>query len=878
MTMTDRPASAAFVRYLALVAVLALPLALTPPTAVSADEHTTDHVCADVPEADYLDRDQARAAHRASIDCATHHEIVQGQPEGDGNRVYLPLDPVRRDQMATFVVQTLIAMGLSDELPPGDADDEGYEGDEYTDTAGNVHQTRINQITRAGIVRGYDDGTYRPRQLLTRDQMATFIVQAHDWAQEQLDGDRSGATGDWFADVSAANVHFDNVNAGYEAGLFVGVMPPTPGQENSGTYSPRTTVLRDQMATFMVNLLSPGPGPGDMHHLALLATTEVHAHLMPWDYYADERDEVIGLAKTHTLIEEAREQFDNTLLFDTGDILQGAFIGEFVAEIEPLEVGEVHPAVAAMNLMDYDALTLGNHEFDFGLDFLDQVLADAEFPAISANVYRVDDAGEMTEPYVDPYVVVETEVDGLPLRVGVLGITPPGIMQWHRDSLLGLVDTIPAIDAIERWLPVMQEEDLDLTLLSVHAGKRLELGPDAVINPQGENWLWFAAEQFQDELDAIVFGHEQSVFPGDAKYDGVEGLDNERGLIHGVPAVMAGAFGNHLGIVHLHLSHDDGAWSVVDGWAENVPVTEETEESPEVVEAVREHHQATIDYVRSPVGETEVPIAHFFSRVMDTTALELINRAQTWAGEDLLEGTEWEDLPVLSAAAPFRAGRVGPEEFTYIPPGEVTVRQIADLYIYPNRLYIVALNGEQVIDWLEHSAENFNQIDPDDSAEQNLLAGIEPFNYDVIDGIEYQIDVTRPVGERIVNATFEGEPLTADMEFAVVTNDYRATGGGNFPHLDGTNTIIETDEANRAALVRYVTETSPVTEPADRNWSVLPVEVDGTVTFQSSPLAEQFIDDYDVAGVTYLEERDGWGVFEYGFSDFTDQVEAAGRR
>jgi 2',3'-cyclic-nucleotide 2'-phosphodiesterase (5'-nucleotidase family) len=314
-------------------------------------------------------------------------------------------------------------------------------------------------------------------------------------------------------------------------------------------------------------------GPPTTHELTLLATTDIHAHLLAWDYYRDRPAPTLGLSKTFTLIEEARAEHDNTLLVDAGDNIQGAFIGEYVASINPLEAGEVHPTVAAMNLMDYDAVTLGNHEFDFGLDFLEQILAEATFPSISANIFRVDDTGDLTdEPLVDPYVIIDTEVDGKPLSVGVIGITPPGIMTWHRESLEGLVDTIPAIDALERYLPELEAEGVDLTVLSAHSGKGLEYGPDAEIGAQGEGWLWFGAEKFQDELDAIAFGHAHGLFPGDSMYDDVEGLDNERGLIHGIPAVLPGAFGDHLGKVHLELTHHKGEWSVADGWAENIPV------------------------------------------------------------------------------------------------------------------------------------------------------------------------------------------------------------------------------------------------------------------------------------------------------------------
>ncbi|MFP4634352.1 MAG: bifunctional 2',3'-cyclic-nucleotide 2'-phosphodiesterase/3'-nucleotidase [Nitriliruptoraceae bacterium] len=604
------------------------------------------------------------------------------------------------------------------------------------------------------------------------------------------------------------------------------------------------------------------------HDLALLATTDIHAHLRAWDYYNDTSADSLGLSKTFTLVEEARAEHDNTLLLDAGDNIQGAFIGEFVASVEPLGEDEVHPTIAAMNVMGYDAATLGNHEFDFGLEFLEQILGDADFPSISANVFRVDEDGDITdEPLVDPYVVIDTEVDGRPLSVGVIGITPPGIMTWHGEKLEGLVDTIPAMDALERYLPELEDEGVDVTVLNAHSGKGLQDGAEGEIGPEGEGWLWSAAEEFQDELDAIMLGHAHGLFPGDESYDDVEGLDNERGLIHGVPAVMPGSFGDHLGKIQLELTRHKGEWSVSDGWAENLSVTADTAEHEAVVDAVDEHHQATVEYVRSEVGETEVPISHYFSRTMDSKALEIVNEAQIWWGEDRLAGTQYEDLPVIAAAAPFRAGREGPSDYTHIPEGPVSIRDLADLYIYPNEIRIVQLDGDQVIDWLEHAAQNFHQIDPDDTGDQELVdEGFPPYNWDVIDGIDYQIDVTQPVGERIVNATFEDEELTSDMDFAVVTNNYRAGGGGDFPHLDGTHTIVNSDEANRAVLISYVLETTPITEPADDNWSILPIEADGEVSFRSSPDAVDLIDDGEVTGVDYLEtDGDGWGVYEYLF-------------
>ncbi|UCZ54082.1 bifunctional 2',3'-cyclic-nucleotide 2'-phosphodiesterase/3'-nucleotidase [Bacillus shivajii] len=602
------------------------------------------------------------------------------------------------------------------------------------------------------------------------------------------------------------------------------------------------------------------------HDLTVMATTEIHAHLMPYDYYRDMPDESIGLVKTYSLVKDIRENYGNTMLFDTGDIFQGAILGEFVATIEPLEENETNPIIAAMNLMDYDAVNIGNHEFDFGLDFMHRSFQDAEFPIINANVYAVDEDGNATENYFDPYVILEQEVDDKTVNVGVLGLTPPGIMTWHADKLPGEVTTKPVIDTIEKFLPQMKEDGADLIFINIHGGKRLEDGADAEINDEGEHSLYFFAEQFQDEIDAILFGHEQSVFPGDSKYDGVDGIDNENGLIHGIPSVMAGFAGDHLGVVDLKLSHSNGNWEVIEGSARNIPVEEDTEAAPELVEVVQDRHDQTIEYVRSSIGVTEVPINHFFSRVMDTTATDLINRAQIWKAEELLEHTEYNELPIIASAAPFRAGRTTPNEYTDISEGAVSVNDIADLYMYPNIFYVVKLDGEQIIDVLEHSALNFNQIDPESSEEQELVSGIEPFNFDVIKGIEYEIDVTQPEGSRIVNATFEGEPLSSDMEFALVTNNYRANGGGDFPHLDGSNTILRTDDTNREALIEYVTQIGTITD-SEPNWAIKPVETAGPVIFKSSPSGAEYIGTHDLTTVTYVEERDGWGVYSYNFEN-----------
>jgi hypothetical protein len=225
-------------------ALAAALLITTAPAATAAPDR-----CADAPESDFADRERAREVHRASIDCVDYANIARGREE-NGQRFYAPLEEVTRGQMASFIIQTLEAAGYEDELPSGEATDE--DPDEFDDIASSVHRERINQLARIGVANGVGDGTrYAPGRSITRQQMASFIVAATEFA---LVADYE-AQGSHFSDVGQRNVHFNNINAGYEEGLFSGTTPPRRGVPNSGKFSPARNVLRDQMASFLTNLL-----------------------------------------------------------------------------------------------------------------------------------------------------------------------------------------------------------------------------------------------------------------------------------------------------------------------------------------------------------------------------------------------------------------------------------------------------------------------------------------------------------------------------------------------------------------------------------------------------------------------------------------------
>lgn len=550
-----------------------------------------------------------------------------------------------------------------------------------------------------------------------------------------------------------------------------------------------------------------------------------------YDYYRDRPDETVGFAKTATLIAEARAEVANSLLFDNGDLIQGSPLGDFLAGGEGLPVGTVHPMIAAMNRLGYDAGTIGNHEFNFGLGFLERVLAGPSFPMVSANVTRADGTR-----FLPPYTVLErTVVDSTgarhTLRIGLIGFVTPQIVQWDRAALNGKLVTQDIVDAAQHHVPVLARS-CDLVVALCHSG----ISAAARQGGDENAALYLAAVP---NIDAILTGHSHRVFPG-PDYAGHEKIDAERGSLCGVPAVMPGFWGSHLGIIDLTLKRKAGRWSVADFRSEARPIYRRdgatilslTDPAAPVVAAIEPAHRATIAYMHQPVGRSAVPITSYFALIGEDPATSLINRAQLWYAAPLLAGTKYADLPLLSAAAPFKAGgAAGPENYTDIPAGPIARRNVADLYIFPNMLRVVAMTGAELKEWLEKSAALFNRLDPAIAEPQTLLnPHLASYNFDVIAGLDYAIDPTRsarygadaqpidPVAERIIGLRYRERPIDPARRFAVVTNNYRADGGGKFPGLDGTKTILEAPDTNRDVLARYIAAIQDVPVSAEQPW------------------------------------------------------------
>lgn len=578
-------------------------------------------------------------------------------------------------------------------------------------------------------------------------------------------------------------------------------------------------------------------GPGRAH-LRILATTDLHAHLLPWDYYADRPDETVGLARVAAFARLKRAEAANAVLLDNGDFLQGTPLGDHAAFERGLRPGEAHPVVAAMNAAGYDAGTIGNHEFNYGLEFLKAAAAGAAFPLVSANLS--DAAGA---PVFPAWTILErTLMDGAgaasPVRIGVFGVLPPQIMSWDARHLDGRAAVRDIVEAAREAVLALRAAGADIVVALCHSG----IGPERHAPGMENAAIPLAAV---GGIDALVAGHSHRVFPG-PDHAGRPGCDAEAGLIGGVPAAMPGAFGSHLGIIDLLLERVGGRWRVAAAASAAEAPPDGLAPDPAVTASSRAAHEATLAYVRRPAGRSAEPLQSYFAQVADCPSVRIVAEAQAAYMRRMLAGTEWASLPVLSAASPFKAGgRGGPDYYADAPAGDLAIRNIADLYLYPNTASALLVSGAEARDWLERAAAMFLTLAPGARDAPLIDPDFSPFNFDALLGLTWEIDLSAPArfdrdgaplsgSGRIRDLRHEGRPLDPEARFVIVTNNYRASGGGAFPAATEERVIFAGPDANRDILLAHVRGGGAERPPAPPSWRLTGPK-GATAIFESGP-------------------------------------------
>ncbi|HHQ4671346.1 TPA: bifunctional 2',3'-cyclic-nucleotide 2'-phosphodiesterase/3'-nucleotidase [Aeromonas veronii] len=603
--------------------------------------------------------------------------------------------------------------------------------------------------------------------------------------------------------------------------------------------------------------------PGDLT-LRLIETSDIHSNLLSYDYYQNKPDASLGFARTAVLIRKARDENANNLLIDNGDLIQGTPLADYIHDQQVKQQWlskQTHPAIKALNTMNYDVGNLGNHEFNFGLDFLSETLKGANYPYINANVFQADAFSRDGKGTIDwskqkfkPYVVLDRQVKDAngntqTIKVGVLGLTPPQITQWDKRNLEGKVVVADMVETAEHYVPEIRAKGADIVVVVAHTG---------IIGDPREPMMENAALPLAKVkgVDALLLGHAHRTFPGD--YPNMTDVDNEKGTLAGVPTVMPGVWGNHLGIIDLHMTWKEGRWEVASSQSQLRKIdssASSTEDQAVVDQVIAEHEQAN-QWLDEPLSKITKPIHSFFALVQDDPSIQIVSDAQLWHAKKLQQdGQLKEKWPILSAAAPFRGGRNGPTDFTYVPAGDISLRNVADLYVYPNTLQVVAINGATVKEWLEKSAVQFNKIDPANTATQWLVnEKYRTYNFDVIDGVNYKVDVTKAArydvdgnkvsdSYRITDLTYQGQPVDPAQMFYVVTNNYRASGGGNFPGINSKVIVHEDPFETREVLSEYLkllatNNPGGFTPAADNNWQLAPLPGTLDLRIYSSPRSE----------------------------------------
>ena len=546
------------------------------------------------------------------------------------------------------------------------------------------------------------------------------------------------------------------------------------------------------------------PKHGHDLRLTILGTTDLHGHVYNWDYFKDaEYDDAahndVGAAKCATLIQAVREErgADSCITLDAGDTIQGTPLAFYYARIEPISKTVQHPMALAMNKIGYDAAALGNHEFNYGMDLLRTFQHQLHHPLLGANALEWNTG----KPAFPPYTMKRVRVRGhKPVTVGIVGLVTPGVAIWDKANVAGKITFNGIVEQAKIVVPEVKRRGADVIVISCHSGADTSSSYGDAL-PWPENASTLLAQQVPD-IDAILVGHAHVEIPQ-------RFVTNEQ---TGKQVVLSEplCFGERVTVMDLDLRKERGRWKVV-GSSATLLNSNTAPEDPEIAAMLRPAHEKVRSYVNGVIGTCTEEMSGARAVVEDAAAVDLINQVQAEAVKTALAGTADENTPVLSIAAPFSRTAV-------IPAGDVTVRDVAGLYIYDNTLLGIKFTGAQVKEYLEYSAIYFQQLNGTGPFEMDEVTnavtaaapnGTPDYNYDVMGGLDarltYDIDLSVPSGNRIRNLAYGGAAVVDDDSFVIAINNYRQSGGGGFPGVTTAPVVYNEQKEIRQLIIDWVT-------------------------------------------------------------------------
>ncbi|OKJ51247.1 nucleotidase [Streptomyces sp. CB02009] len=537
------------------------------------------------------------------------------------------------------------------------------------------------------------------------------------------------------------------------------------------------------------------PRPRKRYSFTVMGTTDLHGNVFNWDYFTDKEfdDKAhndVGLAKISTLVDQVRKEKGrrNTLLIDAGDTIQGTQLSYYYAKVDPITArrGPVHPMAQAMNAIGYDAAALGNHEFNYGIPVLRKFEEQCDFPLLGANALDA----KTLRPAFAPYSMHRLRTPhGKDVKVAVLGLTNPGIAIWDKANVSGRMVFPGLEEQAAKWVPKLRSMGADVVVVSAHSGSSGTSSYGDQL-PHIENAAGLVAEQVPG-IDAILVGHAHTEIP---EYR-VKNKETGKDVVLSEPL----KWGQRLTLFDFDLVWEKGRWTV-EKVAAQVLNSNTVAEDPEITGLLGDEHKKVVAYVNQIIGTSTAAMTTADAPWKDEPIIDLINVVQAETVKAALAGGAHASLPVLSQASCFsRTAR--------IPAGQVSIKDAAGLYPFENTLEARLMTGAQLKDYLEFSARYYVQTPagaPVDTAKLTNADGIPDYNYDAVSGLTYDIDIARPAGSRIVNLSFEGKPLDPAAKFVLAVNNYRASGGGAFPHVAGAQQLWADSDEIRNTIIRWV--------------------------------------------------------------------------